>query len=65
MASLEAVYTSVWKSGKTVEAREDAHRYVTLIEKFKADLKARLMGGQMAESRIKELEGKPSRRIWG
>lgn len=65
LAALKNAYVEAWTSGKTVEAREDAHRYVMLCKKFVDDLKSVAKDGTMAAHRTKELEGKPPRRIFG
>jgi hypothetical protein len=57
LSSLEDFYTSAWKTAKTVEAREDAYRYVQLCKKFISDIEAVTKDGQFSEHRIKELEG--------
>lgn len=65
LSLLETRYIEAWKTAKTVEAREDAHRYVQLKKLFESDLKALVNDGQFAADRLKELEGKPSRKFWG
>ena len=51
-------YIAAWKDAKTVDEREDCHRYVMLCNKFAADLKGMIIEGGMATQRVKELEGK-------
>lgn len=62
LESLAETYIAAWKSGKTVEAREDAHRYYQLCEKFASDLKSMILDGVITSKRVHELEGK--RRVW-
>lgn len=62
ISSLEKTYTEAWKAGKTLEAREDAHRYIQLIQRFTLDLKSVMTDGMVADNRIKELEGQPKKR---
>lgn len=65
--NMDRHYVSIWRNAKTVEAREDAHRYAMLLDKFVKDLKSVVMDGAFAVERIKELEGqkRPLRKIWG
>lgn len=67
MASLDEIYVEVWRKAQTVEKREDAFRYVQLCKQFKSDLQAIIKDGQIAQHRIKELEGQKGglRKIWG
>lgn len=67
IANLDATYVLAWRRAMTVEAREDAHRYMQLCKQFESDLKSLVKGGQMAAHRIKELEGQKSglKKIWG
>ena len=58
MNGLDAQYHAAWRLAKTVEAREDCHRYVCLVERFLADIKAIADNGQFAAQRLKELSGK-------
>ena len=59
--ALEAEYIKIWKNAKTPEAREDAHRYVSLIPKFKHHLHTIVGAGALAKAQVKEIEG---RKIW-
>lgn len=52
---LEETYTAAWKRASTVDAREDAHRYVSLISKLKEDLQSILLTGDLERKREKEL----------
>lgn len=58
--SLEVSYIQAWKNAKTVEAREDAFRYVQLCKKFERDLQSVVLDGQLVGKRVKELEGRKS-----
>lgn len=52
LAEMTAEYVAEWKKAKTIEAREDAHRYVSLIEKFKLSLNAVALSGELASQAI-------------
>jgi hypothetical protein len=58
LAGLEAGYTAAWRTAATIEAREDCHRHVRLIEKLAADISSIAHTGQLEQARIKELEGR-------
>lgn len=58
LGALENEYVAAWRTAKTVEAREDCHRYVVLIEKLKADLTSIATTGDLERRRLDELEGK-------
>ena len=51
-------YVDAWMSGKTVEAREDAHRYVTLVNELRQDLASTMTTGDLTRKRIEALRGK-------
>ncbi len=55
MNGLDAQYHAAWRDAKTIEAREDCHRYVCLVEKFIADITAISTNGKFAANRIREL----------
>jgi len=57
-ATLGDTYTQSWFDGKTVEAREDCHRYVTLLAKLKQDIQSIATSGKLEQARLKELEGR-------
>ncbi len=61
--NLDAIYHAKWRSAQTVEAREDCHRYVKVIEKLIADLTTIATTGKIEEKRLDELEGK-KRTLW-
>ena len=50
-------YVDAWIAGKSVEAREDAHRYVTVIGLLKNDLRSMAMTGDLTRQRLEVLEG--------
>jgi len=56
---LEQSYLAAWRAAKTVEAREDCHRYVTLLGKLKADLGSIALTGdiELEEKRLREIRG--------
>ena len=62
VANLDKTYIQAWRNAKTVEAREDAHRYMMLLNRFSADLKAMVFDGAVTDKRIVELEGR--KRSW-
>lgn len=63
MDALEGAYIAAWRKAQTVEAREDAHRYVMLCGRIQADLRALLLDGQLTQKRIKELDGRKPWRL--
>ncbi len=62
---LENVYLGAWKQGKTVEAREDAHRYVMVLDRFKSHLQEIIQSGQLAQKELEDLEGRKKFRLMG
>lgn len=62
VANLDKTYIQAWRNAKTVEAREDAHRYMMLLNRFSADLKAMVFDGAVTDKRVIELEGR--KRSW-
>jgi hypothetical protein len=62
---LREAYVKAWLSSTTTEAREDAHRYVKLLEKLQADIRAIALDGGLARQRMAELEGEQKRRWFG
>lgn len=58
LSDLDGEYHARWRDAKTVEAREDLHRYVKVVERLSADLLTIAQTGQLERARIKELEGK-------
>ena len=59
---LEAKYLDAWRRAVTVEKREDAHRFVTLLEDLKQDLRSIATTGEIALRRDKDLTGES--RTW-
>lgn len=57
-AGLERTYMQQWRAARTVEAREDCHRHVVLLEKLKADLVSIATTGELERRRLDELEGR-------
>ena len=57
LKGLEAHYMAAWRLGRSVEAREDCHRYVVLVEKLGADLTSIATTGALERQRLAELEG--------
>ena len=49
---LEARYIEAWRASSTVEARENAHKYVRLIEWLKADLQSIATTGDIEAARL-------------
>ncbi len=62
---LEEEYTKAWKAGRTIDARENAFRYVSLLSRLKEDLTAVITTGTISQKRVAELRDERSlRRIW-
>ncbi len=61
---LDEYYCAVWRKSKSLEAREDAHRYVTLLTKLVQDLQSISTTGKLEDARLKELEGKRGIIAW-
>jgi hypothetical protein len=61
---LDEEYHERWHQAKTVEAREDLHRYVTLIPKLIADIQSISNSGKLEQARQKELDGKRGILAW-
>jgi len=55
--ALREAYIRQWQIAGTVEAREDAHRYVTLIAKLKDDLESIATTGELERRRLGALSG--------
>jgi len=54
--ALDEQYVQAWRGAKTVEVREDAHRYVTIIDKVISDLQSVALTGDLDRKRKAELE---------
>lgn len=57
LSDLDAEYHRSWRDAKTVEAREDLHRYVKVLERISSDLLVIAQTGKLERARLKELEG--------
>ena len=53
---LEARYIEAWRASSTVEAREDAHKFIRLIEWLKHDLQSMATTGELEAQRVKALQ---------
>jgi len=54
--SLDAEYVQAWRSATKLEAREDAHRYVKVIDRVRSDLRTIALSGELDRKRKAELE---------
>jgi len=54
--TLDAEYHRLWRKARTVEAREDLHRYVILCEKLIQDITSVANSGDLEQARQDELE---------
>ena len=50
-------YVDCWVAAQTVEAREDAHRFVRIIAEFKQDLQSFATTGDLHLRRLDDLQG--------
>lgn len=48
LAQLEAEYIAKWRASKDPAEREDLHRLVNLIDRFKADMRSVITTGDIA-----------------
>jgi hypothetical protein len=64
LAGLEAAYTEAWRQARNVEAREDCHRYVRLVEKLAGDLQSIVTSGALEEARLKEITRGRKHTLW-
>lgn len=62
LTELDAEYIRHWRTADTTDKREDAHRYVSLIQKFRGALNAVALDGKAASDAIALDE---RRRGWG
>jgi hypothetical protein len=60
IAGLDRHYVEAWRRAGSVEAREDCHRYLKLVEKLVTDLTSIATTGDLEKKRLKELEGSKS-----
>lgn len=58
LAALTDQYVQSWRQAKTVEAREDCHRYVMVIDKFQDHLRSIATTGEIERADIAALEGR-------
>lgn len=56
--TLERTYVDAWRVARTLDARENAHRFVTLIDAFRKDLASQALTGTLKARRRAELEGR-------
>jgi hypothetical protein len=54
--TLEARYIEAWRASSTVDAREDAHKYLRLIEWLKYDLQSIATSGDIEAKRAEALQ---------
>lgn len=57
MSELDGLYHASWRNARTVEAREDLHRYVTVRDRIITDIKSIALTGKLEEKRLEELQG--------
>lgn len=66
VATLERKYIETWRNGKTVEIREDAHRYLKTLDAIVGHFRSIATTGKLATQQIAELEGRTGlRRVFG
>lgn len=58
LAGLEDEYVKAWKQARTLDAREDAHRLVRLIERFRDHLASLAFTGTLTSRQQRDLEGR-------
>ena len=58
LAETEQHYIQAWRQARTVEAREDCHRYLTLTAKITDHLKSIATTGALERRALDELEGR-------
>jgi hypothetical protein len=56
--TLDREYLAAWRNSKHIEQREDAHRYVQLIERLKGHLQSVATTGELSRRQQRDLEGK-------
>lgn len=62
LAGLEEEYIKAWKLARTLDAREDAHRLIHLIERFREHLASLAFTGTLTSRQSADLEGRE--RFW-
>lgn len=50
--ALENQYTEAWKRAETVEAREDFHRYVSILDGLRQALRSMALTAQLRRERL-------------
>jgi len=61
---LDGKYHALWRQAKTVEAREDLHRYVKVLERISTDLQSIANTGKLEQRRQNELTGDRGTILW-
>lgn len=62
LEGLEEEYIKAWKQARTLDAREDAHRLIHLIERFRDHLASLAFTGTLTSRQNADLEGRE--RFW-
>lgn len=62
LEDLEEEYIKAWKQARTLDAREDAHRLIHLIERFRDHLASLAFTGTLTSRQSADLEGRE--RFW-
>lgn len=62
LEGLEDEYVKAWKQARTLDAREDAHRLIHLIERFRDHLASLAFTGTLTSRQSADLEGRE--RFW-
>lgn len=62
LKGLEEEYIKAWKQAKTLDAREDAHRLIHMIERFREHLASLAFTGALTSRQNADLEGRE--RFW-
>ena len=61
--ALRQAYIRQWMAGQTVEAREDVHRFVAILDRVRADLKSISTTGELERKRLAGLSGQKPK-LW-
>ncbi len=62
LEGLEEEYVKAWKQARTLDAREDAHRLVRLVGRFRDHLASLAFTGTLTSRQSADLEGRE--RFW-
>lgn len=62
LETMEALYMSRLRHGKTLEERETAHKYLEVMDRFKGHLRSLIATGEMSAKQIEEFEGR--KKFW-